>query len=132
VKQALSDALAERGYETLTPVQEAVMAPELVGRDLLVSAQTGSGKTLGFGLAIAPTLLDDADAFDRADAPLALVIAPTRELAMQVKRELEWLYAKALVAWICATNGGYCPVDRILLWPLRAVCATTSCAGRLT
>jgi ATP-dependent RNA helicase DeaD len=95
VKQALSDALAERGYETLTPVQEAVMAPELVGRDLLVSAQTGSGKTLGFGLAIAPTLLDDADAFDRADAPLALVIAPTRELAMQVKRELEWLYAKA-------------------------------------
>ena len=95
VKQALSDALAERGYETLTPVQEAVMAPELVGRDLLVSAQTGSGKTLGFGLAIAPTLLDDADAFDQADAPLALVIAPTRELAMQVKRELAWLYAKA-------------------------------------
>ncbi len=65
------------------------------GLDLLVSAQTGSGKTLGFGLAIAPTLLGDDEMFQSADAPLALVIAPTRELALQVKRELSWLYAKA-------------------------------------
>lgn len=69
--------------------------PELQGRDLLVSAQTGSGKTIGFGLAIASTLLDDADTFGQADAPLALIVAPTRELAMQVKRELAWLYADA-------------------------------------
>ena len=54
---SLSEALAERGYDQLTPVQEAVSAPELVASDLLVSAQTGSGKTVGFGLAIAPTLL---------------------------------------------------------------------------
>ena len=51
---ALTDALTERGYDTLTPVQEAVTAPDADGRDLLVSAQTGSGKTVGFGLAIAP------------------------------------------------------------------------------
>ena len=95
MKQALADALKKRGYETLTPVQEAVTAPELTGADLLVSAQTGSGKTVGFGLALAPTLLDEAEVFDRADAPLALVIAPTRELALQVKRELSWLYAQA-------------------------------------
>lgn len=95
VKKALRDALDARGYETLTPVQEAVLAPELEGVDLLVSAQTGSGKTVGFGLSIAPTLLGDAESFQSAGAPLALVIAPTRELALQVKRELDWLYAKA-------------------------------------
>ena len=93
--KTLSDALAERGYETLTPVQEAVNDPALQDADLLVSAQTGSGKTVGFGLAMAHTLLGDAEQFDRAEVPMALVIAPTRELAFQVKRELEWLYAKA-------------------------------------
>ena len=92
MKQALADALEDRGYTSLTPVQEAVSDPDLVGTDLLVSAQTGSGKTVGFGLAIAPQLLGEADAFAQAAAPLALVIAPTRELALQVKRELAWLY----------------------------------------
>ncbi|MGB3176839.1 MAG: DEAD/DEAH box helicase [Albidovulum sp.] len=88
----LAEALTKRGYDTLTPVQEAVTKPELDGADLLVSAQTGSGKTVGFGLAIAPTLLDGATRFGPAGSPLALIIAPTRELALQVKRELAWLY----------------------------------------
>ncbi|SMX25085.1 DEAD/DEAH box helicase [Boseongicola aestuarii] len=105
MKQALQDALDARGYSTLTDVQTAVTATELTGKDLLVSAQTGSGKTLGFGLAIAPNLLGDAEAFGQADAPLALVIAPTRELALQVKRELAWLYAKA-GAVLASTVGG--------------------------
>lgn len=94
MKQALSDALSERGYETLTPVQTAVTDPELGESDLLVSAQTGSGKTVGFGLALGSTLLGNAETFGQAGKPLALVIAPTRELAMQVMRELSWLYAK--------------------------------------
>jgi len=93
LKTALEQALQARGYEQLTPVQQAVTAPELENSDLLVSAQTGSGKTVGFGLAMAPTLLGDAETLDRATLPLALVIAPTRELALQVKRELGWLYA---------------------------------------
>ena len=93
LKKPISDALSRKGYDTLTPVQEAVADPSLEGRDLLVSAQTGSGKTIGFGLAIAPTLLGEADTFGPPEAPLALIIAPTRELAMQVKRELSWLYA---------------------------------------
>ncbi len=92
---ALRAALDDRGYTALTPVQTSVLDPALKGRDLLVSAQTGSGKTLGFGLAIAPTLLGDAEAFAPAATPLAVVIAPTRELALQVKRELGWLFAKA-------------------------------------
>ena len=95
MKKTIADALARKGYDVLTPVQQAVTRPELDGRDLLVSAQTGSGKTIGFGLAIASTLLVDEDRFAQADAPLALIIAPTRELAMQVKRELGWLYADA-------------------------------------
>jgi len=105
VKKTLADALDARGYDTLTAVQEAVTAPEVQGKDLLVSAQTGSGKTLGFGLAIAPALLGPGDHFDAAEAPLALVIAPTRELALQVKRELAWLFEKA-GAVVVSTVGG--------------------------
>ncbi|PRD43386.1 helicase [Phyllobacterium phragmitis] len=93
IAPALSGALAARGYTALTSVQTAVLAPEAEGADLLVSAQTGSGKTVAFGIAIAPTLLDGTERFGQAGAPLALVIAPTRELALQVRRELEWLYA---------------------------------------
>jgi len=103
--QTLSDALAERGYDALTPVQEAVTNPELNEADLLVSAQTGSGKTVGFGLAIGPTLLDESGRFGPASTPMALVIAPTRELAFQVKRELEWLYAKAGVRMASCVGG---------------------------
>lgn len=94
VVPALGQALTKRGYEKLTPVQLAVLDPALQNADALVSAQTGSGKTVAFGLALAPTLLDGAERFERAykSAPIALAIAPTRELALQVKRELEWLY----------------------------------------
>jgi ATP-dependent RNA helicase DeaD len=91
----LATALEKQGYETLTAVQEAVTDPDLIEKDLLVSAQTGSGKTVGFGLAIAPTLLGEDTHFGRASSPLALAIAPTRELAMQVARELSWLYGPA-------------------------------------
>ncbi|WP_029086992.1 DEAD/DEAH box helicase [Brevundimonas aveniformis] len=95
VHPALARALSERGYAEPTPVQAAVLEAGLNDQDLLVSAQTGSGKTVAFGLAAAPTLLNDAETFGPAAAPLALVIAPTRELALQVSVELRWLYAPA-------------------------------------
>ncbi|WP_431297610.1 DEAD/DEAH box helicase [Tabrizicola sp. BL-A-41-H6] len=91
----LAQALAAKGYEALTAVQEAVLADGVEGRDLLVSAQTGSGKTVAFGLAIAPELLAGNERLLYADVPGALIIAPTRELALQVARELDWLYAEA-------------------------------------
>lgn len=91
----LQTALTERGYSDPTDVQAAVLEPEAHGRDLVVSAQTGSGKTVAFGLAIARQLLDDGGRVPFAGAPLALVITPTRELALQVSRELSWLYGKA-------------------------------------
>ncbi|HEY6813955.1 MAG TPA: DEAD/DEAH box helicase [Croceibacterium sp.] len=91
----LGDALAARGYAEPTPVQAAVLEPAAAGRDLIVSAQTGSGKTVAFGMAMAPELLGPDDTAETGETPLALVIAPTRELALQVSRELVWLYGKA-------------------------------------
>ncbi len=91
----LAHALAERNYDSPTPVQLAVLADEAADRDLLVSAQTGSGKTLAYGLAMAKDLFGDAERFEQAGAPLALIVAPTRELALQVQRELAWLYGHA-------------------------------------
>ena len=93
VVPALGLALTKRGYSQLTPVQEAILAPELKDADALVSAETGSGKTVAFGLNLGPTLLDGAERFAKTRTPLALIVAPTRELALQVKAELEWLYA---------------------------------------
>ena len=90
----LKAALVEKGYAALTPVQEAVLKDEMQARDLLVSAQTGSGKTVAFGLAIAPEVLGSVNRLMPADKPLALIVAPTRELAQQVHREFEWLYGQ--------------------------------------
>ena len=91
----LAAALAAKGYASLTSVQQAVLADEARGRDVLVSAQTGSGKTVAFGLAMADDLLDEGSLLPQSGLPLALAIAPTRELALQVARELGWLYADA-------------------------------------
>nr|MBA2917490.1 DEAD/DEAH box helicase [Candidatus Liberibacter asiaticus] len=84
IPQVIGEALSERGYVNLTSVQEAILNPDLREKDVLVSAQTGSGKTVAFGLALASTLLAENDRFSPASAPLALAIAPTRELAVQV------------------------------------------------
>jgi ATP-dependent RNA helicase DeaD len=98
VHPALDRALAARGYAEPTPVQLAVVEadqnPDRPNADMLVSAQTGSGKTVAFGLALASTLLGDQPRFSApGQQPMALIIAPTRELAMQISREFEWLYA---------------------------------------
>ena len=105
VVPTLNKALQEREYLTLTPVQKAVLASELGNADALVSAQTGSGKTVAFGLAIAPTILENEEIFSQPELPLALVVTPTRELAMQVKAELQWLY-KLTGAQIASCVGG--------------------------
>jgi ATP-dependent RNA helicase DeaD len=91
----VGEALAARGYAEPTPVQAAVLEPQAAGRDMVVSAQTGSGKTVAFGLAMAADLLHPDGATIAGRLPLALVIAPTRELALQVSRELDWLFGKA-------------------------------------
>ncbi|MES2753707.1 MAG: DEAD/DEAH box helicase [Pseudomonadota bacterium] len=93
--QPLAAALSERGYAAPTAVQAAMLEDGADTRDLIVSAQTGSGKTVAFGIALAAQLLDGEGRLPGAGAPQAIVIAPTRELALQVSRELMWLYGKA-------------------------------------
>ena len=98
-------ALTERDYKEATPVQAAVLADEAAERDLLVSAQTGSGKTVAYGLALASTLLGEAESLGRPAEPLALIVAPTRELALQVHRELAWLYKYANARVVSCVGG---------------------------
>ncbi len=101
----MARALAERNYNDPTPVQTAVLESAAAERDLLVSAQTGSGKTVAYGLAIASTLLGAAELMGEAAEPVALVVAPTRELALQVHRELAWLYHYAGVRVVSCVGG---------------------------
>ena len=105
VHSALAEAMSARSYDTMTPVQEAVLKIEQPDADLLVSAQTGSGKTLAFGLSIAETLLKKNAEFGRPDLPFALIIAPTRELALQVRKELEWVYARTKAQFASCVGG---------------------------
>ena len=105
VSPPLLKSLARRGYEQPTPVQEIVLIAEHRGRDLLVSAQTGSGKTVAFGLALADELLGTRERLAATKKPLALVVAPTRELALQVQRELAWLYAETGAKVVACVGG---------------------------
>jgi ATP-dependent RNA helicase DeaD len=103
----LAQALAARDYNSPTSVQAAVLEAE-PDRDLLVSAQTGSGKTVAYGLSIAHDLLAGGPLPDPAGEPLALIVAPTRELALQVQRELLWLY-EPIGGKVVACVGGMDP-----------------------
>src|SRR5690606_16064818 len=107
VPQPLRDALARRGFARLTEVQHAVLralADEGAARDLRLSSQTGSGKTVAIGLALAPGL---AAPVEPARPRLAaLLVVPTRELAEQVARELRWLFAGLPEAAIECVTGG--------------------------
>ncbi|MEE3008217.1 MAG: DEAD/DEAH box helicase [Pseudomonadota bacterium] len=105
VVPALRKALQDQKYISLTPVQKAVVTSKLGGADALVSAQTGSGKTVAFGLAIASTILGLDKQFAQPEFPGALIVTPTRELAIQVKAELQWLY-KLTKAQIASCVGG--------------------------
>ncbi len=111
----LAAALAARDYTDLTPVQTAVVAKEAADRDLLVSAQTGSGKTVAYGLALASTLLDGAERMGPPSDPLALIVAPTRELALQVQREFQWLYAETGARIVACVGGMDARRERRLL-----------------
>jgi len=81
VHPALAQALADEGKTSPFPIQEATLPEAIAGRDILGRGQTGSGKTLAFGLAMMSRL---AGRTARPHRPLGLVLAPTRELAVQI------------------------------------------------
>lgn len=105
INPALAHALENKGYTSLTPVQQAILDQGNMDQDLLVSAQTGSGKTVAYGIAMAPTLLGENTVFSTPHRPLALIVAPTRELALQVHQELCWLYADSKARIVTCIGG---------------------------
>ncbi|GAA3578102.1 DEAD/DEAH box helicase [Amycolatopsis ultiminotia] len=100
--EGLLRALADAGIAAPFPIQSATIPDAMAGRDVLGRAQTGSGKTLAFGLAMLARL-DGGKA--RPKRPRALVLVPTRELAMQVADSLTPL-AKSLGLWCRTAVGG--------------------------
>lgn len=82
-------AVAESGYDTPTLVQEQTIPLVLAGKDVIASAQTGTGKTAAFALPILQLLFDRQDAVKKGKKIRALVISPTRELAIQIAQNFK-------------------------------------------
>jgi ATP-dependent RNA helicase DeaD len=106
--EALVSTLAELGYEEPTPIQQEAIPPLLDGRDLLGQAATGTGKTAAFAL----PLLQRMAAAGRHAAPFALVLVPTRELAIQVAEAIH-RYGRHMGARVLPIYGGQ-PIVRQL------------------
>jgi len=97
----LQHKLAAAQFITLTPIQEAAIQPALDGKDVIGTAQTGTGKTLAFLIPLIEMLRHEAAAHDKPTAEKsgharALVLLPTRELAMQVHDQYEALRTKGM------------------------------------
>jgi ATP-dependent RNA helicase DeaD len=105
LRPELLTTIERKGFTDLTAVQRVVLDPQLAARDLRITSQTGSGKTLAIGLTLRSLPLADAAAPHGVAKPRALVLAPTRELAQQIERELSWLYADSGVTVASATGG---------------------------
>lgn len=98
-------AIADMGFEEASPIQALAVPPLLAGRDAVGQAQTGTGKTAAFGIPI----LERVDAHNKA--PQALVLCPTRELAIQVAEEIGALAAHKRGLFVLPIYGGQ-PIDR--------------------
>ncbi len=97
-------ALEKCGYQQLTPVQEQAMVPARRGKDLMVNAQTGTGKTAAFSLPMLQKILDKPNPHAQGN-PTAMILTPTRELAEQLATTIGE-YAQFLELKIVAMYGG--------------------------
>ncbi|EMG6083849.1 ATP-dependent RNA helicase RhlE [Proteus mirabilis] len=84
LSEALLRAIDEQGYKTPTPIQQQAIEPILAGKDVLASAQTGTGKTAAFTLPILEKLATSAEKTKGRKPVKALILTPTRELAAQI------------------------------------------------
>ncbi|KAI8853291.1 P-loop containing nucleoside triphosphate hydrolase protein [Chytridium lagenaria] len=103
ISKSTVDALVATGRTSLFPIQAACFAKLMAGKDLLGRARTGTGKTLAFTLPIVETLKNEkakspSTFFKRGRGPMALIMAPTRELANQVFKEFETCASKELAS----------------------------------
>jgi len=120
----LCHALSGLGYEEPTPIQQAAIPPLLAGRDLVGQAATGTGKTAAFALPVLQRVLADG----RRAEPVALVLVPTRELAMQVA-EAMLSYGRGMGARVLPVYGGE-PIGRQLGAIRRGVDIVVATPGR--
>ena len=122
-------AVAEQGYDTPTPIQAQAIPLVLEGRDLMAAAQTGTGKTAGFTLPILQLLGKDTPLSLKRFKPRALVLVPTRELAIQVQQSV-FTYGKHVHLRNAAIYGGVAigPQTKLLKAGVDIVVATP---GRL-
>ena len=102
LRKQVQSALAKKNFTTPTAIQEASLPYSLEGKDILGQARTGTGKTLAFGLPIA-NRLDSSKAKGRL--PRALILTPTRELALQVAKELDWVASELKVVAVYGGTG---------------------------
>lgn len=105
VPAALLGALERRGFSSLTTVQLAVLVPGLAGRDLRISSETGSGKTVAIGFVLAALFEGERNDDARHCRPRAILITPTRELAQQVQTELAWVFQDSKLKVTVVTGG---------------------------
>jgi ATP-dependent RNA helicase DeaD len=124
LREELVAALAQLGYEEPTPIQRAAIPEMVQGHDLLGKAATGTGKTAAFALPILQALEVD----DRRPGPTALVLVPTRELAMQVSEAVH-RYGRGLGARVLPIYGGQ-PIWRQLQVLERGVDVVVATPGR--
>jgi ATP-dependent RNA helicase DeaD len=120
----LCQALSGLGYEEPTPIQLAAIPPLLEGRDLVGQAATGTGKTAAFALPVLQRIL----AADDRTEPIALVLVPTRELAVQVAQAMR-SYGHDMAVRVLAVYGGE-PIGRQLGPLKRGVDVVVATPGR--
>ncbi len=127
VDPLLVDALSEQGITVPFPIQAMTVADALAGRDVCGKAKTGSGKTLAFGAPLLQRTMDSRS--EKPGRPRALVLVPTRELALQVSEVLEPL-AERVRLRIAAVYGG-ADIDRQIKKVRRGVDVVIATPGRL-
>ena len=103
INKTLNDNIIKKGFTKFTDVQNLVIDEKNVGRDLLVSSQTGSGKTLAYSLSISDEILISKG--KDSSTPSGLIITPTRELALQVYQEIQWLFEKTDLTAVTSIGG---------------------------
>jgi len=124
LKPELERAVASAGYEAPRPIQSGTIPAALAGRDVLGLAQTGTGKTVAFGLPVLERLLANPMRGTRA-----LIVAPTRELVLQIDSELRMLaqYTRLRTVTIFGGVSAHAQIQKLRRWPEIIV----ACPGRL-
>ncbi|XP_057527029.1 DEAD-box ATP-dependent RNA helicase 53, mitochondrial-like [Amaranthus tricolor] len=126
VHQDIVSCLATRGITKLFPIQQAVLEPAMQGRDMIGRAKTGTGKTLAFGIPILDKITRHNAKNGAGRDPLALVLAPTRELARQVEKEF---YESSKLDTLCVYGGT--PIGRQMQSLSRGVDVIVGTPGRV-